>query len=178
MKILSFIFMAIFALTINASPSADRRIVDGEQVIPGTVTHQAVLSFINSGFLFAGGSIISVSHVLTVATYLIGRGHNSIGITVGATYLPASTEYRSDLIVIHHDYDRSLNINNIAIVRSFQHFELNHFVRPIVLGTSVISPGTSARISGFGATSTTKGPDSHILHVKNVDMAVGHRADR
>lgn len=102
------LFSKIIYITSFIKFPADRseRIVGGQDASQGQIPSQASLRGWNTTFHFAGGVLISNRWVLTVAQYLVGRANNSINIALGLVTLSGNfTSRRSDLIVIHHDFD-------------------------------------------------------------------------
>ncbi|KAG5666420.1 hypothetical protein PVAND_014449 [Polypedilum vanderplanki] len=163
-------FLLAFAL-IYVTAIRSGRIVGGNNVIPGELPFQVSLRFWGSGFHFAGGALLNERWVLTAGNYLVGRENNSISIVVGTTSLTANVvNHRSDRIIVHENFNRDQNLNNIGLVRSAILIQMTVLVQPIPLGTNIISPPTTARVSGWGATDSDKGPDSNFLQSRFVEV--------
>ncbi|KAG5672922.1 hypothetical protein PVAND_003010 [Polypedilum vanderplanki] len=159
----------VVACTYAITPDRNRRIVGGVNVLPGQIPHQALLSFFNTDFYFAGATLLNDRWVVSVANYLEGRAQNSIGIVVGAASLTGTVPtFQSDTIIIHENFNRNTMQNNIALVRSFGHIPTTLFVMPIQLNPSIIEHGMIATTSGFGATQPSIGPDSNFLQSRNI----------
>jgi secreted trypsin-like serine protease len=87
---------------------ASARIVGGSNAMPGQIPHQVALTFFNSGFNFAGGTLLSTRYVVTTANYLDIRANDSIGIIAGTVMLSPSTfAHRSELIIIHEGFNQA-----------------------------------------------------------------------
>ena len=110
---MSSVFKIINIPSILKFP-ADRneRIVGGQDASLGQIPSQASLRSWNTTFHFAGGVLISNRWVLSVAQYLVGRANNSINIALGLVTLSGNfTARRSDLIVVHQDFNPTTREN-------------------------------------------------------------------
>ncbi|KAG5672921.1 hypothetical protein PVAND_003009 [Polypedilum vanderplanki] len=165
--LLVFVLSCAYAI----APDRNRRVVGGTNVLPGQIPHQVLLSFYDANFYFAGAALLNNRWVVSVANYLEGRSHYSIGIVVGTSILTGSVPtFQSDTIIIHDNFNRNTMQNNIALVRSYSNIPTTVHVIPIALNPSIINPGTIARTSGFGATQPSIGPDSNVLQSRDVTV--------
>lgn len=70
-------------------------------------------------------------------------------------------------INIRLDYDPMTGENDIAVVKTLQPFVTGPTVQPISLGSTLISSGTPARVSGWGATSSQSNTPVNNLRFLN-----------
>ncbi len=141
---------------------------DGKQEIvgghhAGTNEFPFIVALLNRGVAgtelekqFCGGSLISMSHVLTAAHCVDGMTESQVDVVVGRTVLSNSDEgelRRVSFILMHPDYNPKTFENDVAIIR------LN---KPIIEGATAVPAdeshdryerlGTLLKVAGWGNT--------------------------
>ncbi|XP_076005157.1 coagulation factor IXa [Genypterus blacodes] len=142
------------------NPEIIRRIVGGDDVIPGEIPWQVALIAHPSGQLFCGGTILKTRWVITAAHCLV-EGQGSFFVRVGEHKLHTNEGTEQDYKVleehIHPRYNANTSLYNhdIALLLLQNPITFSATVRPICLGPKAftealvrnISPAT---VSGWG----------------------------
>lgn len=124
----------IFAATEN-------RIVGGSNVPLGQIPSHASLRTL-ANLHFCGGSIISISWIISAAHCTVNRAQNAINIVVGTVTLNAGgVTHRSAQIVQHPQYSSFTLANDVSLVRIETTFTLSAHIQTINLGIIVLGAG-------------------------------------
>lgn len=133
------------------------RIVGGQPATPGEYPWQAMLLLSGNGF--CGGSLIDQKWVLTAAHCVDGRSVEQV--ILGAHNLLQTGESTRQVIttrraIIHPNYNRTTEDNDIALIELNTAAVLNTSVRVVPLAasadSSLFAPGVLATVTGWGAT--------------------------
>uniref|UniRef100_A0A3B4ZYT6 Coagulation factor IX n=1 Tax=Stegastes partitus TaxID=144197 RepID=A0A3B4ZYT6_9TELE len=138
-----------------------KRIVGGQEVVPGEIPWQVMLAR-SSGQLFCGGSILSERWIITAAHCLVEAG-GSFSIRVGEhnIHINEGTEQDYDVLEqhVHPRYNATVSLYNhdIALIYLKTSITFSTTVRPVCIGpkafTEALVKGSSpATVSGWGRT--------------------------
>uniref|UniRef100_A0A3B4ZLT3 Coagulation factor IX n=1 Tax=Stegastes partitus TaxID=144197 RepID=A0A3B4ZLT3_9TELE len=139
-----------------------KRIVGGQEVVPGEIPWQVALVARSSGQLFCGGSILSERWIITAAHCLVEAG-GSFSIRVGEhnIHINEGTEQDYDVLEqhVHPRYNATVSLYNhdIALIYLKTSITFSTTVRPVCIGpkafTEALVKGSSpATVSGWGRT--------------------------
>ncbi|XP_047471146.1 venom serine protease 34-like [Penaeus chinensis] len=137
------------------------RIVGGEEATPGEYPWQALLDFGRG--VICGGSLIKNAWVLTAAHCFEETGATSVTVVLGEHDRSTTTDgvtqqFVSSNFIVHPNYDKRTQDNDIALVFLGQNAVFNERVRPICLAQEAdYVTGASTIVTGWGveAFSTT-----------------------
>jgi len=145
------------AVSVDSSNSSgpDISIVNGRDARQGDFPWQVELS--DRRGQFCGGTLIHARWVLTAAHCLEGESTSSFNATAGQHDLrrQSGNEQTSRIRRIHNHprYNSRTTDNDIALLQLDSAMRMTNFVGLARLPRGDISPGTTCKISGWGATS-------------------------
>lgn len=133
----------------------DERIIGGANAARAQFRHQVSLRHNNGRSHFCGGSIIARRFVLTAAhcTQRQLAQPDNVRVVVGATLVSTGgTQYRTDRIINHPNYNNRTLANDIAVIRTAEPIVFNALVQPISLPRNdvPVAGGVASTLSGWG----------------------------
>nr|QHB21558.1 venom S1 protease 13 [Platymeris rhadamanthus] len=111
----------------------NRRIIYGHDAGPHEYPWAVSLQYVNIGFHFCGGSIISEYHILTAAHCIGNKKAQNIQVVIGTNNRSENKNAIEVKEIILHDYDRGTVQNDIAILVLQKKIEFNQFIGPVCL---------------------------------------------
>ncbi|MEV5932926.1 serine protease [Streptomyces sp. NPDC052079] len=163
--------LAAAAAALIAAPSA---VAAPQPIVGGTTTTTSSYPFMMqitdaSQDQFCGGTLVSPTKVVTAAHCMVGETTSSVRVVGGRTYLNGSDGTVADVskIWIHPDYRRVTRGDDVAVLTLST--PMPYATAPYVSAsdTSVYAAGTTARILGWGTTSSG-GTSSNQLRTATV----------
>uniref|UniRef100_A0A1Y9H266 trypsin n=1 Tax=Anopheles dirus TaxID=7168 RepID=A0A1Y9H266_9DIPT len=131
--------------------SGTKRIIGGTDAKEGAAPY--IVSLQNYGRHFCGGSIVGDRWILTAAHCVDGKKSNEVMIQAGTNRLDDSRlPYPVDLIVSHNLYNRSLKINDIALIRSSVPLDFSKRIQNIELALDPVPDNATVTLVGWGRT--------------------------
>ncbi|XP_045496930.1 chymotrypsin-1-like [Colias croceus] len=128
----------------------DSRIVGGDNVEPGFGKFHASLQNLD-GHHVCGGAVISHRHVVTAAHCLVGAHPRFIKVVVGTENLDiGGLQYDVRAIYIHENYNTSLRLHDIAVLKVSGLFDLQR-VDMIRMDRDELQENDIVIVTGFGA---------------------------
>jgi secreted trypsin-like serine protease len=128
------------------------RIVGGSTATPGQFPYQASLRTLANGH-FCGGFIINNRWVGSAAHCTVNRNGGNMVVVVGAqNRISGGTTMSVARVINHPNYSASTLANDISVVQTVNAIVESATVRPIPLGSAMITSGTAVA-SGWGQTS-------------------------
>ncbi|XP_006873846.1 PREDICTED: transmembrane protease serine 11F-like [Chrysochloris asiatica] len=162
--------------------SSTERIVNGrETAIDGEWPWQASLQLVGSGHQ-CGASLISNTWLLTAAhCFRKNKDPNQWIVTFGITITPPEVKRNVRKIIVHENYHRDTNENDIALAQLATGVEFSNIVQRVCLPDSSIKlpPKTSVFVTGFGSI-VDDGPTQNKLRqarVETISTDVCNRKD-
>lgn len=124
-----------------------------------------------------GGSIVSAQYVLTAAHCTYRATRSAIGIRAGTSYRNSGGIQVSVRDVV--EYPRYTSLSNdydISLIRLTKNLLLGATIQPIAMATpnSVLAPGSSVVISGWGDMTETKDSAAYFLQYTSVPIVDSH----
>ncbi|XP_055385780.1 transmembrane protease serine 9-like [Condylostylus longicornis] len=162
-KIIYLVLLGIVAVT-NAR--INPRIVGGDIALEGQFPYQISLQ-LNTNHI-CGGSIISPRHILTAGhcvTWSDGSliSADSISVRAGSNIIGVDGQVRqAQEIYLHEKYSRSLNLNDVAVIKLSEPLQYNPKIQEIEMDKEDAPIGSTATISGWGKTAND-GKRSEVL---------------
>jgi len=141
----------------NARSNYPLRIVGGTATTIQAYPYQIALLY--NGQFICGGTIIEASTILTAAHCIPSTTASAWSIRAGSTSRSRSDSLtqtrRASRVVVHTQYSRSTNANDIAIIKLSQPLTLNAAVAAATLPAAGTEPvvGSQAVATGWGTTS-------------------------
>lgn len=137
------------------------RIVGGEEAADGEFPHQVSLRSIGAlgSTHFCGASIIDKDWILTAAHCCANHGPLNMHVVAGGIKLNnfENEEENRNLehVISHPNYDSSILINDICLLKLKESLEWTDFVQPIALpaGGQMTEAGTDCIVTGWGTLS-------------------------
>ncbi|MFJ5559928.1 S1 family peptidase [Streptomyces sp. NPDC093250] len=163
--------LAAAAAALIAAPSA---VAAPQPIVGGTTTTTSSYPFMMqitdaSQDQFCGGTLVSPTKVVTAAHCMVGETTSSVRVVGGRTYLNGSdgTVAGVSKIWVHPDYRRVTRGDDVAVLTLST--PMPYATAPYVSAsdTSVYAAGTTARILGWGTTSSG-GTSSNQLRTATV----------
>eukprot|EP00058_Branchiostoma_floridae_P003213 XP_002588701.1 hypothetical protein BRAFLDRAFT_287422 [Branchiostoma floridae] len=168
-------FFVFLALVSYAAAQAEDRIVGGSQASAGEFPYQVSLQD-NIGH-FCGGTLLNSRWVLSAAH--CQESPNRLSIVAGEWDLSRNEGHEQTRsvarVIVHPNYnDNTLN-HDIMLIEVSSPFNLNSWVSPVSVPTSMVSVGTTLTVTGWGNTlsSGTNYPDK----LQKVDVPYISRSD-
>nr|XP_012616452.1 transmembrane protease serine 11F [Microcebus murinus] len=151
--------------------SSTERIVQGrETAVEGEWPWQASLQLVGAGHQ-CGASLISNTWLLTAAHCFRKNKDPSKWIaTFGTTITPPAVKRSVGKIIIHENYHKETNENDIALAQLTTRVEFSNIVQRVCLADSSIKlpPKTSVFVTGFGSI-VDDGPTQNKLRQARVE---------
>ncbi|GGQ04156.1 serine protease [Streptomyces griseomycini] len=149
---------AAAAAALLAAPSA---VAAPQPVVGGTTTTTSAYPFMMqitdaSQDQFCGGTLVSPTKVVTAAHCMVGETTSSVRVVGGRTYLSGTngTVARVSGIWIHPDYRRVTRGDDVAVLTLSTPMPYTPAGYVSSSDTSVYAAGTTARVLGWGTTSS------------------------
>ncbi|XP_047271625.1 transmembrane protease serine 11F isoform X2 [Homo sapiens] len=168
-------------MPLPASSSTQRIVQGRETAMEGEWPWQASLQLIGSGHQ-CGASLISNTWLLTAAhCFWKNKDPTQWIATFGATITPPAVKRNVRKIILHENYHRETNENDIALVQLSTGVEFSNIVQRVCLPDSSIKlpPKTSVFVTGFGSI-VDDGPIQNTLRqarVETISTDVCNRKD-
>ncbi|XP_010609477.1 transmembrane protease serine 11F [Fukomys damarensis] len=168
-------------MPLPASSSTERIVQGRETATDGEWPWQASLQLIGSGHQ-CGASLISNTWLLTAAHCFRKNKDPSQWIaTFGTTITPPAVKRRVGKIIVHENYHRDTNDNDIALAQLATRVEFSNVVQRVCLPDSSIKlpPKTSVFVTGFGSI-VDDGPTQNTLRqarIETIGTDVCNRTD-
>nr|XP_031545596.1 transmembrane protease serine 11F isoform X3 [Vicugna pacos] len=168
-------------MPLPASSSTERIVQGMETAMEGEWPWQASLQLKGAGHQ-CGASLISNTWLLTAAhCFRKNKEPSQWIVTFGATITPPAVQRSLGKIIIHENYHRETNDNDIALVQLATQVEFSNAVQRVCLPDSSIKlpPKTSVFVTGFGSI-VDDGPTQNRLRqarVETISTAVCNRKD-
>ncbi|EDW02911.1 trypsin [Drosophila grimshawi] len=157
----------------QALPEPDRlggRIVNGEPTTIEAYPYQVSIQRTN-GFHFCGGSLIKDNIVLTAAHCMQKYKAGEMQVRLGSTNSDKDGEVVSvESFKFHEDYDSSLMINDVALIKLSSPVRMTAKVRTIDLAKDTPKTGTPAVVTGWGTTCFLFCSSPKILQMVDVSV--------
>lgn len=117
-----------------------------------------------------GGSIISVTWVLTAAHCVDGIDPHDILVRVGSSIKDKGGHlHEVNQIIVHPDFNEDDLDSDIALLKVSQPFVISKKVKPVKLNKNTVLPGRFAIVSGWGKTKES-GEAAKVLHKVRVPV--------
>ncbi|XP_007087019.2 transmembrane protease serine 11F [Panthera tigris] len=168
-------------MPLPASSSTERIVQGRETAMEGEWPWQASLQLIGSGHQ-CGATLISNTWLLTAAHCFRKNKDPSQWIaTFGTTITPPAVQRSLGKIILHENYHRETNENDIALAQLTNRVEFSNIVQRVCLPDSSIKlpPKTSVFVTGFGSI-VDDGPTQNKLRqarVETISTDVCNRKD-
>lgn len=104
---------------------------------------------------FCGAAIISDRWMISAAHCSKDDNLNSTNIRafVGVHHIAkGGIKYKIEKIIIHENYNKTLKLNDISLLRTASLIWFNDDIQPIAISKDVIEPGLKGEFAGFGVT--------------------------
>ncbi|MCT7355518.1 serine protease [Streptomyces sp. 15-116A] len=154
-----------------AAPSAGAA---PQPIVGGTTTTTSAYPFMMqitdaSQNQFCGGTLVSPTKVVTAAHCMVGESPSGVRVVGGRTYLNGTngTVAKVSKIWIHPDYQRVTRGDDVAVLTLSTSMPYTTARYVSSSDTGVYAPGTTARILGWGTTSSG-GSSSNQLRTATV----------
>ncbi|MEV8593055.1 serine protease [Streptomyces sp. NPDC052012] len=145
-----------------------------QPIVGGTTTTTSAYPFMMqitdaSQNQFCGGTLVSATKVVTAAHCMVGESPSSVRVVGGRTYLDGTngTVAKVSKIWIHPDYRRVTRGDDVAVLTLSTSMPYTTARYVSSSDTGVYAPGTTARILGWGTTSSG-GSSSNQLRTATV----------
>ncbi|XP_004681316.1 PREDICTED: transmembrane protease serine 11F [Condylura cristata] len=168
-------------MPLPASSSTERIVHGRETALEGEWPWQASLQLIGAGHQ-CGASLISNTWLLTAAhCFRKNKDPHQWIVTFGTTITPPAVQRRVGRIILHENYHRETNENDIALAQLSTRVEFSNIVQRVCLPDSFIKlpPKTSVFVTGFGSI-VDDGPTQNKLRqarVETISTDVCNRKD-
>jgi secreted trypsin-like serine protease len=162
---------AAAAAALLSAPTAEAA---SSRIVGGTTTTTTAYPFMMqitdaSQNQFCGGTLVSATKVVTAAHCLVGETNSSVRVVGGRTYLNGTngTVARVSDIWVHPDYTDVTKGNDVAVLTLSTSMPYTPASYVDSSDTGVYAAGTTARIIGWGTTSSG-GSSSNQLRTATV----------
>ncbi|XP_070167364.1 chymotrypsin-1-like [Polyergus mexicanus] len=163
----AFVCLLFVALAYAVQGAPSPRIVGGKDAPVGKYPYQISLRFLDSHT--CGGSILNTRTILTAAHCVEGTESllSYLSVHAGTNYLNQTGDmYKVANFTIHENYNRTLLINDIALVHLAKPIKYSKVVQPIKLSTTDISlEGKPCTLSGWGTTKLGGNPPNSLQEI-------------
>ncbi|XP_071566091.1 chymotrypsin-2-like isoform X2 [Temnothorax nylanderi] len=131
---------------------ADTQVVGGTNAPDGAYPYQVSLKESSNGRHFCGGAIVSKKYIITAAHCLEGRRYPSdIQIGVGSNHLQSQIIYTANALIIHDNYDKVQNHNDIGLIKLSKDITFNKTITSIALiSNNTDFENVRLQVSGWG----------------------------
>ncbi|WP_435217417.1 S1 family peptidase [Streptomyces sp. bgisy034] len=155
-------------LSAPTAEAADSRIVGGSTTTTSAYPFMMQLTDASQN-QFCGGTLVSATKVVTAAHCMVGETGSSVRVVGGRTYLNGTngTVRRVSDIWIHPDYQDVTQGNDVAVLTLSTSMPYTPASYVDSSDTGVYAAGTTARILGWGTTSSG-GSSSNQLRTATV----------
>ncbi|MFE4581563.1 S1 family peptidase [Streptomyces chartreusis] len=155
-------------LSAPTAEAADSRIVGGSTTTTGAYPFMMQITDASQN-QFCGGTLVSATKVVTAAHCMVGESNSSVRVVGGRTYLNGTngTVRRVSDIWIHPDYQDVTQGNDVAVLTLSTSMSYTPASYVGSSDTGVYAAGTTARILGWGTTSSG-GSSSNQLRTATV----------
>lgn len=164
---------AAAAAALLSAPTAEAA---SSRIVGGTTTTTTAYPFMMqitdaSQSQFCGGTLVSATKVVTAAHCMVGETTSSVRVVGGRTYLNGTngTVSRVSDIWVHPDYTDATNGNDVAVLTLSTSMPYTTASYVDSSDTGVYAAGTTARIIGWGTTSSG-GSSSNQLRTATVPI--------
>ncbi|MFD0437572.1 S1 family peptidase [Streptomyces chartreusis] len=155
-------------LSAPTAEAADSRIVGGSTTTTSAYPFMMQITDASQN-QFCGGTLVSATKVVTAAHCMVGESNSSVRVVGGRTYLNGTngTVRRVSDIWIHPDYQDVTQGNDVAVLTLSTSMSYTPASYVDSSDTDVYAAGTTARILGWGTTSSG-GSSSNQLRTATV----------
>ncbi|GAA3528958.1 S1 family peptidase [Streptomyces osmaniensis] len=155
-------------LSAPTAEAADSRIVGGSTTTTSAYPFMMQITDASQN-QFCGGTLVSATKVVTAAHCMVGESNSSVRVVGGRTYLNGTngTVRRVSDIWIHPDYQDVTQGNDVAVLTLSTSMSYTPASYVDSSDTGVYAAGTTARILGWGTTSSG-GSSSNQLRTATV----------
>lgn len=155
-------------LSAPTAEAADSRIVGGSTTTTSAYPFMMQITDASQN-QFCGGTLVSATKVVTAAHCMVGESNSSVRVVGGRTYLNGTngTVRRVSDIWIHPDYQDVTQGNDVAVLTLSTSMSYTPASYVGSSDTGVYAAGTTARILGWGTTSSG-GSSSNQLRTATV----------
>lgn len=155
-------------LSAPTAEAADSRIVGGSTTTTSAYPFMMQITDASQN-QFCGGTLVSATKVVTAAHCMVGETNSSVRVVGGRTYLNGTngTVRRVSDIWIHPDYQDVTQGNDVAVLTLSTSMSYTPASYVDSSDTGVYAAGTTARILGWGTTSSG-GSSSNQLRTATV----------
>ncbi|MEY9995355.1 secreted trypsin-like serine protease [Streptomyces sp. V4I8] len=164
---------AAAAAALLSAPTAEAA---SSRIVGGTTTTTTAYPFMMqitdaSQNQFCGGTLVSATKVVTAAHCMVGETTSSVRVVGGRTYLNGTngTVSRVSDIWVHPDYTDATEGNDVAVLTLSTSMPYTTASYVDSSDTGVYAAGTTARIIGWGTTSSN-GSSSNQLRTATVPI--------
>ncbi|WP_128429365.1 S1 family peptidase [Streptomyces cyaneus] len=164
---------AAAAAALLSAPTAEAA---STRIVGGTTTTTTAYPFVMqitdaSQNQFCGGTLVSATKVVTAAHCMVGETTSSVRVVGGRTYLNGTngTVSRVSNIWVHPDYTDATDGNDVAVLTLSTSMPYTTASYVDSSDTGVYAAGTTARILGWGTTSSN-GSSSNQLRTATVPI--------
>ncbi|MFE6993239.1 S1 family peptidase, partial [Streptomyces pharetrae] len=164
---------AAAATALTAAPSA---VAAPQPIVGGTTTTTSTYPFMMqitdaSQNQFCGGTLVSPTKVVTAAHCMVGESPSGVRVVGGRTYLNGTngTVARVSKIWIHPNYTTATRGEDVAVLTLSTAMPYTTAKYVSSTDTSVYAAGTTARVLGWGTTSSG-GSSSNQLRTATVPI--------
>ncbi|KAM4811154.1 transmembrane protease serine 11F [Urocitellus parryii] len=157
-------------MPLPASSSTERIVQGRETAMEGEWPWQASLQLIGAGHQ-CGASLISNTWLLTAAhCFRRNKDPSQWIVTFGTTITPPAVKRSVGKIILHENYHRETNENDIALAQLTTRVEFSNIVQRVCLPDSSMKlpPKTSVFVTGFGSI-VDDGPTQNKLRQARVE---------
>ncbi|XP_055694197.1 chymotrypsin-1-like [Lutzomyia longipalpis] len=178
MTVIKFVVIGVLLgllAVARGSPLNDpsSRIVGGSDAFPGQFPH--IVSLRTPTYAhFCGGSLVSVSWVLTSAHCTLGRANDGVIVIAGSVHLSEGGEERQSQRIANHPYfNANTMAYDISLIHTVTAFPVTAHIFPIAMANYTLPAGITGVLSAWGHTSYPDGElndNQQWLFVKTISL--------